>query len=148
VSVAWVYFDKRFEMTCQENVMERFLLSDDKFDLQQNFRRALKCQEQMTHAREGMKEAKNSRVWIVALVILIFAMGSDFFLGASAALFVYYFYRVIRSWYECSQAEEGLEENTRWFGTKGLRLEGRVLYFRDDSLLEQPLDPFDDDLYR
>ena len=128
--------------------MQKFLPTDQKFDLQQNFRRALKCQEQLTTAKEAVKEAKRSRVWIVALIIIIFAMGSDFFLGASAALFAHYFYRIIRAWYSVSRAEESLEENERWFSSKGLKLEGRVLYFREDTLLENPLDPFDDELFR
>ncbi|MCD8514390.1 MAG: hypothetical protein LRY63_14745 [Nitrincola sp.] len=128
--------------------MQKFLPTDQKFDLQQNFRRALKCQEQLSTAKEAVKEAKRSRVWIVALIIIIFAMGSDFFLGASAALFAHYFYRIIRAWYSVSRAEESLEENERWFSSKGLKLEGRVLYFREDTLLENPLDPFDDELFR
>ncbi len=128
--------------------MQKFLPTDQKFDLQQNFRRALKCQEQLSTAKEAVKEAKRSRVWIVALIIIIFAMGSDFFLGASAALFAHYFYRIIRAWYSVSRAEESLEENERWFSYKGLKLEGRVLYFREDTLLENPLDPFDDELFR
>ena len=128
--------------------MQKFLPTDQKFDLQQNFRRALKCQEQLSVAKEAVKEAKRSRVWIVALIIIIFAMGSDFFLGASAALFAHYFYRIIRAWYSVTRAEESLEENERWFSSKGLKLEGRVLYFREDSLLENPLDPFDDELFR
>ncbi len=128
--------------------MQKFLPTDQKFDLQQNYRRALKCQEQLSAAKETVKEAKRSRVWIVALVIIIFAMGSDFFLGASAALFAHYFYRILRAWYSVSRAEESLEENERWFNAKGFKLEGRVLYAREDSLLENPLDPFDDEIYR
>lgn len=128
--------------------MEQFLLADDKFDLQQNFRRALKCQDKLAHAREAVKEAKGSRVWIVALIIMVFAMGSDFFLGAGAALFAHYFYRIIRAWYAASRAEETLEESERWFASKGLKLEGKVLYFREDQLLEKPVDPFEDSLYR
>lgn len=128
--------------------MDKYLVAEQKFDLQQNFRRALKCQEQLSTAKDAVKEARGSRVWIVALIVIIFAMASDFFLGASAALFAHYFYRIIRAWYSVSRAEESLEENERWFSSKGLKLEGRVLYFREDSLLEQPLDPFDDELYR
>ena len=128
--------------------MQKFLPTDQKFDLQQNFRRALKCQEQLSVAKEAVKEAKRSRVWIVALVIMIFAMGSDFFLGAAAALLAHYFYRIIRAWHAVSRSEESLEESERWFSSKGLKLEGRVLYFSEDSLLENPLDPFDDELFR
>ncbi|KAA0875727.1 hypothetical protein [Nitrincola tapanii] len=128
--------------------MERFLQADDKFDIQQNFRRALKCNEQLTTAKDAVKDAKASRVWIVALVIMVFAMGSDFFLGASAALFAHYFYRIIRAWYAASRAEELLEDNERWFASKGLKLEGKVLYASQDTQLQQPLDPFNDQDYR
>ncbi|RAU17663.1 hypothetical protein DN062_11725 [Nitrincola tibetensis] len=128
--------------------MERFLVADDKFDIQQNFRRALKCQEQLSTAKEAVKEAKGSRVWIVALIILVFAISSKFFLGAAAALAAHYLYRVIRAWYAVSRSEEALEESERWFSSKGLKLEGRVLYFNEDSLLERPLDPFNDEQYR
>jgi hypothetical protein len=36
----------------------------------------------------------------------------------------------------------------RWFAGKGLKFQGRVLYHRNDELLESPIDPFDDALYR
>ena len=74
--------------------MDRYLSASDKFDLQQNYRRFLKYQEQFTLSNDALKEARASRVWIAALVMLLFALASDFFLGASAALFGLYFYRV------------------------------------------------------
>lgn len=128
--------------------MDRYLSAADKFDLQQNYRRYLKYQDQYTLANDAVKEARASRVWIAGLVTLLFALASDFFLGAAAALFALYFYRIIIAWYHSSQAEEGREQAERWFAGKGLRFQGRVLYYRDDQMLEQPIDPFDDALYR
>ncbi|GGB95481.1 hypothetical protein GCM10011352_21970 [Marinobacterium zhoushanense] len=127
--------------------MDRKLSSADKFDLQQNYRRFLKYQEQFTLANDAYKDARASRVWIGGLVMLLFALASDFFLGASAALFGLYFYRIVLAWFHSSQAEEGREQMERWFAGKGLKFQGRVLYFRDDEMLARPIDPFDDALY-
>jgi hypothetical protein len=128
--------------------MDRHLNAADKFDLQQNYRRYLKYQEQYTVANDAVKEARASRVWIAGLVALLFALASDFFLGASAALFGLYFYRIVVAWYHSSQAEEGRDQMERWFAGKGLKFQGRVLYYRDDEMLEHPIDPFDDALYQ
>ncbi|MBS99062.1 MAG: hypothetical protein CMI01_10330 [Oceanospirillaceae bacterium] len=128
--------------------MEKYLSASDKFDLQQNYRRFLKYQEQFSFANESLKEARASRVWVVGLITLLFALASDFFLGAAAALFGLYFYRIVLAWYQSSQAEEGREQMERWFAGKGLKFQGRVLYHRNDELLENPIDPFDDALYR
>lgn len=128
--------------------MERHLSAADKFDLQQNYRRFLKFQEQYSQANDALKEAQASRVWLVALVLLLFALSSDFFMGASAALFGLYFYRVILAWYQSTQAEEGREQAERWFAAKRLKFQGRILYDRDDQMLENPIDPFDDALYQ
>ncbi|WP_027854094.1 hypothetical protein [Marinobacterium litorale] len=128
--------------------MEKYLSASDKFDLQQNYRRFLKYQEQFSFANESLKEARASRVWVVGLITLLFALASDFFLGAAAALFGLYFYRIVLAWYQSSQAEEGREQMERWFAGKGLKFQGRVLYHRNDELLESPIDPFDDALYR
>ncbi len=49
---------------------------------------------------------------------------------------------------QVGSAEEGREDTERWFSSKGLKFEGRVLYFRDDQMLDNPLDPFDDGLYQ
>jgi hypothetical protein len=76
--------------------MDRKLLLEDKFNLQQNFRRYLKFQDQYEAANETAKVARASRVWVAGVVALLFALASDFFMGASAALFGLYFYRIIR----------------------------------------------------
>jgi len=128
--------------------MDRKLSSNDKFNLQQNFRRFLKFQDQYEEANEAVKSARASRVWIVAVIALLFALASDFFMGASAALFGLYFYRLMSASSKRSSAQEGREDTERWFASKGLRFEGRVLYFRDDQMLDAPLDPFDDSLYQ
>jgi hypothetical protein len=52
------------------------------------------------------------------------------------------------AWYRVSQVEENIETIERWFASKGLKFEGRVLYQRDDEQLEHPLDPFNEELYR
>ncbi|QLE97414.1 hypothetical protein [Neptunomonas phycophila] len=128
--------------------MDRKLSSNDKFNLQQNFRRYLKFQDQYEEANEAAKTARASRVWIAALIALLFALASDFFMGASAALFGLYFYRVMSASMKVGSTQEGREDTERWFASKGLRFEGRVLYFRDDQMLDTPLDPFDDALYQ
>lgn len=128
-------------------MMERTLPSQDKFELQQNYRRYLKYQDQYETAFEQLKAAKASRVWLAALVALLFSFASEFFLGAAFALFALYFYRMATSWYQSFQVDEGREEVLRWFNGKGLRFEGRILYFKDDAMLEAPLDPFAEEIY-
>ena len=119
-----------------------------KFDLQQNYRRYLNFLDQYGAENDALKNARSSKVWIVALVLLIFALASDFFLGASAALFGIFFYRVVMAWLEVRKAEEGREQAERWFSTKGFKFEGRVLFFKDDEMLEEPVDPFDERIYK
>ena len=128
--------------------MERQLDSSLKFDLQHNYRRYLRYVEQFSLDNAKLKAARSSRVWIAGLVSLLFALASDFFLGASAAFFGLYFYRSLAAWMAMNNAEEGREQSERWFASKGLKFEGKVLFFRDDEKLEQPLDPFDEALYR
>lgn len=127
--------------------MERRIDSSLKFDLQQNYRRYLRYVEQHGTENDQLKVARSSRVWIAGLLTLVFALTSDFFLGASSALFALYFYRVFIAKLAVSNMQEGQEEAERWFTNKGLKLEGKVLFFREDEKLDQPLDPFDDALY-
>ncbi|GGK60940.1 hypothetical protein [Amphritea balenae] len=127
--------------------MERTIPEQDKFDLQQNYRRYLKFQDKYDAANTTLKGAKASRVWLAGLASLLFSFGSEFFLGASFALFALYFYRIATAWYDSFQIDEGREELLRWFATNDLRFEGRILYFREDQLLENPLDPFADEIY-
>jgi len=128
--------------------MEPYLNASDKFDLQQNYRRYLKFHDQCQLLNEILKDARASRVWVAGLVLMVFALGSEFFLGAAAGLFGLYFYRILSAWYRLSQVEENVEGIERWFASKGLKFESRVLYQRNDDQLEQPLDPFNEELYR
>ena len=127
--------------------MERTIPEQDKFELQQNYRRYLKYQDQYDDAFTKLKQSRASRVWLAGLVALLFSPGSDFFLGAAAALFGLYFYRIGSAWYSSFQIDEGREEVLRWFSSKGLTFEGRILYFRDDRVLANPIDPFADEIY-
>ena len=128
--------------------MEPNLNASDKFDLQQNYRRYLKFHDQCQLLNEILKDARASRVWVAGVVMMVFALGSEFFLGAAAGLFGLYFYRILSAWYRLSQVEENVEGIERWFAGKGLKFESRVLYRRSDDQLEQPLDPFNEELYR
>ncbi|EPJ44741.1 MAG: hypothetical protein OFPII_32600 [Osedax symbiont Rs1] len=127
--------------------MARTLSIDNKFDIQQNYRRYLKFYDLHKMHSEQYKISKASRVWIAAIVAVVFAMGSSFFMGVAAGLFGLYFYRVIRAWADKSSAEESRESSERWFATKDLKFEGRILYQREDAMLENPLNPFDDAEY-
>lgn len=123
------------------------LSSTEKFDIQQNFRRYLRLRDRFEADLEQFKTAKASRVWIAGIVALVFAIASDFFLGAAAGMFAVYFFGLVRHRMACSGSEESLESLDRWFQSKGLRFEGRVLYSAEDEMLEQPLDPFNDACY-
>lgn len=124
------------------------LSTADKFEIQQNFRRYVRLKERFDAAREGYLNAKSSRLWMAAVVALLFALASNFFMGVAAGLFGVYFYEMIRNWMQISENEEGLEQLDRWFATKKLKFEGRILYASKDEMLENPIDPFDDDCYR
>ena len=128
--------------------MQRTLNASTKFDLQQNYRRYLRFLDQYGADSDKLKLARASKVWVAALIMLLFALASDFFLGASAALFGLYFYRIGVAYIEVTKVQEGREQSERWFASQGLKFEGRVLYFKDDLKLDNPLDPFNDSLYR
>jgi len=130
-----------------DKMMARTISNDDKFDLQQNFRRYIKFHDLYLQYNEKFKTSKASRVWIAAIVAVVFAMGSAYFMGVASGLFGLYFYRVITASMQKSNAEEGRESAERWFAAKGLRFEGRVLYHTEDQMLEAPIDPFDDAIY-
>ncbi len=127
--------------------MERYLSLADKFDIQQNYRRYVRMAERHEGAMTSYNEARASRIWVVGIIVLLFALSSNFFLGAAAGMFGVYFYGVVRSWMRTSDVGEGVEQLDRWFATKGLRFEGRIMYSNNDQMLEQPLDPFDDACY-
>lgn len=123
------------------------LSPSEKFDIQQNFRRYLRLRERFDADQEQYNSAKASRVWVAGVVAMIFALASDFFLGASAGMFGVYFFSLMKKRFACASVGESLEDLERWFAGKGLRFEGRVLYSKTDEMLEQPLDPFNDACY-
>lgn len=127
--------------------MSQLLSTEDKFDIQQNFRRYMRLKDSHELASDSYKNAKANRIWLAGVVLLVFALASDFFLGAAAGLFGVYFYNVVTHWLELNASDESLEELDRWFSTKALKFEGRILYFRNDELLENPLDPFNEACY-
>ncbi|WP_299181859.1 hypothetical protein [uncultured Neptuniibacter sp.] len=127
--------------------MSQLLSAEDKFDIQQNFRRYMRLKDSHELARDSYKNAKANRIWIVGIILMLFALASDFFLGAAAGLFGVYFYNVVTSWLDANSSDESLEELDRWFQSKRLRFEGRILYFANDDLLENPLDPFNEASY-
>lgn len=128
--------------------MDRALSSADKFTLQQNFRRYLKFQDRYEQANERLVAARASRTWIVAVLALLFAFSSSFFLGVATALLGLYFYRILSASIERGQAEEGREDTERWFASKGLKFEGRIVYHQEDQMLDNPIDPFADATYQ
>jgi len=94
--------------------MSQLLSAEDKFDIQQNFRRYMRLKESYESSMDALKNAKANRIWIVGFILLLFALASDFFLGAAAGLFGVYFYNVITSWLDANSSEESIEELDRF----------------------------------
>lgn len=128
--------------------MEHKLVVSDKFDIQQNYRRYIRLTEQGDVALESHKETKASRVWIPGVIALVLSLSSNFFLGVAAGLFGLYVYSMLNSYAKYSSVADGIENLDRWFSSKGLKFEGRVLYSTADEMLESPIDPFADDCYK
>lgn len=128
--------------------MEHTLSASDKYEIQQNFRRYIRLKERFDTARGAYVTSRASKVWVAGVVALLFALASNFFLGVATGLFAVYFYSMVRSWMHINESEEGVEELDRWFSGKKLKFEGSILYFSNDQLLENPLDPFDEDCYQ
>lgn len=124
--------------------MSQLLSAEDKFDIQQNFRRYMRLKDSHELANDTYKTAKANRIWIAGIILLLFALSSEFFLGAAAGIFGVYFYNLVMSWLDVNSSDESIEELDRWFATKRLKFEGRILYFNNDELLENPLDPFNE----
>ncbi|MAY41011.1 MULTISPECIES: hypothetical protein [unclassified Neptuniibacter] len=124
--------------------MSQLLSAEDKFDIQQNFRRYMRLKDSNELANDAYKTAKANRIWIAGIILLLFALSSVFFLGAAAGLFGVYFYNLIISGLDVNSSDESIEELDRWFITKQLKFEGRILYFSQDELLENPIDPFNE----
>lgn len=127
--------------------MEAKLNTADKFDIQQNYRRYLRLKDQHTAAQDAHNYARAEKIWIAGVITLPFAVASTFFLGVSAGLFGVYFYSLLKTKLRINEAAEGLEQLDRWFSKKRLSFEGKVMYALNDRLLENPIDPFDDQFY-
>ncbi|MGB0468242.1 MAG: hypothetical protein ACPGF7_12035 [Pontibacterium sp.] len=128
--------------------MEQNLSTADKSDIQQNFRRYIRLKERYDTARGAYVTTKASKIWIAGALALLFAVTSNFFLGVAAGMFGVYLYSLLRSGLKVSASTDGVEQLDRWFASKKLKFEGRILYFSSDEMLENPLDPFDDACYR
>ena len=98
--------------------MSQLLSAEDKFDIQQNFRRYMRLKDSHELANDTYKTAKANRIWIAGIILLLFALSSEFFLGAAAGLFGVYFYNLIISWLDVNSSDESIEELDRWFATK------------------------------
>ncbi len=128
--------------------MDSYLAVSLKSDYQQHYRRFEEHYDQGYQANQALNRAKASRIWIVALLALLFSMSSDFFLGAAAAMFGVYFYQIVIAYMQKAQAEDTMEEIERWFNQKGLMLQDKTPFFKVDDQLENPLNLFDDGVYQ
>lgn len=128
--------------------MESYLAANIKNDYQQSYRRFEEKYDLGTAAHDALKRAKASRLWMLGVVALIFSMSSDFFLGTAAGLFGVYVYQIVASYMQKAQAEDAMEEIERWFGQNNLRVQDKTPFFKADEQLQQPLDLFDEGLYR
>ncbi len=124
------------------------LPAKDKFDYQQNYRRFQRHYERRQAANEALKHARGSRIWVVGVVVMLFAMGSEFFLGLAAGIFGVYFWQIISAYLDRVKADESREEVERWFNSKGLVVQDQTLFFRNDQQLTSPVDPLQDAAYQ
>ncbi|WP_207061959.1 hypothetical protein [Motiliproteus sp. SC1-56] len=128
--------------------MERYLPADEKNAFQKEYHKFVELFSRGQSAHDSLKRSRGSKIWIVGIVLLFFAMGSEFFLGAAAALFAVYFYQILSAYIQKSQAEDAMEEVERWFNKRGLVLRDKTPFFSADEQLADPIDPFDDSRYR
>ncbi|WP_421864626.1 hypothetical protein [Motiliproteus sp.] len=128
--------------------MQSHLAANLKSDFQQHYRRFEEHYDKGHSANLELKQAKSSRVWMIAVLALLFSMSSDFFLGAAAAMFGVYFYRIVSAYMQRAQSEDAMEEIERWFSAKGLMLQDKTPFFKGDDQLENPLNLFEDRVYQ
>tara|TARA_R110002167_G_scaffold15034_3_gene60499 strand:+ start:1838 stop:2224 length:387 start_codon:yes stop_codon:yes gene_type:complete len=128
--------------------MGRYLAANLKSDYQKNYRRFEDLYDQGHAANEALKRAKASRIWVVGLLSLIFSMSSDFLLGAAAGVFGVYFYQIVIAYMQKSQAEDAMEDLERWFSQKGLMMQDKTAFFKEDQQLETPLNLFEEAVYQ
>ena len=119
--------------------MGRYLAANLKSDYQKNYRRFEDLYDQGHEA---------SRIWVVGLLSLIFSMSSDFLLGAAAGVFGVYFYQIVIAYMQKSQAEDAMEDLERWFSQKGLTMQDKTAFFKEDQQLETPLNLFEEAVYQ
>ncbi len=128
--------------------MEPYLAARLKGDYQRQYRRFEEKYDLGYSANEALKHHKSSRVWIAGVLVLLFSMSSDFFLGAAAGLFGVYFYQIVTTYMQKSQAEDAVEEIERWFSQHGLMFQDKSPFFKVDEQLQNPLNLFEDSLYQ
>lgn len=128
--------------------MNNYLPSESKIEIQQHYRRFIDLFEGVEESQALLIEAKSSRIWIIGVIALVFSFGSDFFLGMAAAFIGAYCYQVVAANIKKGQAEERLEEETRWFKSKGFVLHDTTVFKLDDEALANPIDPLDDEAYQ
>lgn len=128
--------------------MDNYLSTGDKYDFQQNYRRYENSFVEGVAARDSLKEAKASRIWVIGVLVMFFSMTSDFFLGAAAAILGLYFYNVIRAQVKKSKLDESKEEVERWFNQKNVVFHDKTPFFKSDEQLQNPLDLYKDESYR
>lgn len=128
--------------------MQPYLASRMKGEYQRQYRRFEEKYDLGHSANEALKHYKSSRVWIVGVLVLLFSMSSDFFLGAAAGLFGIYFYQIVTTYMQKSQAEDAMEQIERWFIQHDLMLQDKTPFFKADEQLQNPLNLFEDGLYQ
>jgi len=128
--------------------MPDYLSSELKREIQSRYRQYENHHGAAQDANEALKRAKASRIWLVGVAVGLFSFQSQFFLGAAFALFGVYFYQIIIAQVAKAQAEDAMEELARWFSGKGLMFHDKTPFFRDDDQLENPLDLYQDAVYR
>lgn len=128
--------------------MEKYLPADEKSAFQQKYHRFCELFSQGESAHDALKRARASKIWLVGVVLMFFAMRSEFFLGAAAALFAVYFYQILHAYVQKAQAEDAMEDVERWFGHKGLALQDKTPFFKGDEQRAHPVDLFSDAVYR
>ena len=79
---------------------------------------------------------------------MLFSMHSEFYLGVGAGLIGAYFYQIVSAYMKRAQAEDIVEEVERWFNSKGVILQGKTAFLKDDDQLENPVDLFQDRIYQ
>jgi hypothetical protein len=128
--------------------MERYLAAKLKGDYQRQYRRFEEKYDLGFSANEALKRHKASRIWVVGVLALLFSMSSDFFLGAAAALFGVYFYQIVITYMQKSQAEDAMEEIERWFSQHDLKFQDKTPFLKTDEQLQNPLNLFEDSIYQ